>query len=99
MPSKVLILDDTVDTSLLAGEELKGYSDIVTLFWISPESREKLERAGHARCHSLLDVVGGLDRWERSSFELTRRVCEGHPYRSIIEESLYRESLTIQASV
>jgi hypothetical protein len=57
-----------------------------------------------ATCHELAEVVGGLNRLERSAHELTSRVCERgathgkSPWRKILEESLYNEALVIQAA-
>jgi hypothetical protein len=104
MKRRVLIVDDTNDPQLLSGKRLESYSDIVILYWIDPDGRELLEKNTSAKCHGLAEVVGGLNRWERSAFELTSRVCDQgpahgeRPWRKMLEESLYRESLMIQAA-
>ncbi len=101
MPGRVLIVDDSCDPASLTPRELEPYSDLVILCWLSPDSLEPLRE--RVVCHRLLDVVGGLERWERRAIALMEQVCDAGPshhgllWRSLLAEKLFQEALVAQA--
>lgn len=104
MPRRVLIIDGSCDPAELTPHELVPYSDLIVLCWLSPDVLGRL-REGGRRCYGLLDIVGGLERWERKAIALMELVCQagqryqGFPWRNPLIERLFREALVVQAVI
>lgn len=106
MARRVLLIDESADPSDIFREDLGAFSDLLALGWFSPDALEALQqRHGHLRCHGLLEVVGGLDRWESEAIGWMERVCRGGPsyrgqrWRTFLAEPLYREAMAVQAAL
>jgi len=102
MPS-VLVLDKSQDPLALGEQDLVGIRHLVLLCWLAPETLAELEARSGARCHSFVEVVGGLADWERHAIglaqELSRRGPrhDGLPLRLVVEEELFREASEVEA--
>lgn len=106
MTHRVLLIDESADPSDLVREDLSSFTDLLALGWFSPDGLAGLRnRHGQLRCHDLHEVVGGLERWERSAIGWMERVCKGgpsfhgQPWRRFLAEPLFREAMTVQAAL
>jgi hypothetical protein len=107
MPSvptaSVLVLDKSQDPFALGEQDFAGVRHLVFLCWLAPETLAEMEAKSGARCHSFIEVVGGLADWERRAIGLARDVSRhgplhhGFPLRLVVEEELFREASEVEA--
>lgn len=102
---RILLIDHSVDPNQLLTHDLRGYQQILCLFWAAPETLQKLEEHSAATVFDLRGVVGNTVEWQRRAYEMTASVCSagpcyrGLPWRSYLIEPLYREALVWQVAL